>query len=203
MAQDSSKPDFWESRYRDNVIPWDAGKVPASLQQYARKLPPAARVLIPGCGSAYEALYLASNGFDVLAIDFSPAAVVAARKNLAGLADIVRLADFFDFDFGLPFDAIYERAFLCALPRKMWSSYATRCVELLKPNGIIAGFFFFADTPKGPPFGTSQAELDALLRPQFVRVEDEAVVDSIAVFAGKERWQVWRKPVNAVNIVNA
>ena len=98
LAQDSSKPDFWESRYRDNLIPWDAGKVPASLQEYARNLSPGAQVLIPGCGSAYEAAFLSDKGCDVLAIDFSPAAVEAARKNLAGFGDIVRVADFFEFD---------------------------------------------------------------------------------------------------------
>jgi len=193
LAQDSSKADFWESRYRDNVIPWDAGKVPASLREYARNLSPGARVLIPGCGSAYEAAYLADKGFDVMAIDFSQAAIEVARRNLDGFADIVRLADFFDFDFGHPFDVIYERAFLCALPRRMWSGYADRCAELLKPNGVIAGFFFFADTPKGPPFGASQAELDGLMQPRFDRVEDRPVADSIEVFADKERWQVWRR----------
>jgi SAM-dependent methyltransferase len=193
MAQDSSKLEFWESRYRDNFIPWDAGKVPASLQAFGQNLSPGARVLIPGCGSAYEAAYLSDKGCDVLAIDFSPAAVEAARKNLAGFGDIVRLADFFNFDFGQPFDVIYERAFLCALPRTMWSGYADRCAQLLKPNGVIAGFFFFADMPKGPPFGTSQAELDTLMQPQFDRIEDRPVADSIEVFAGKERWQVWRR----------
>ena len=193
MAQDSSKPDFWESRYRDHVTPWDAGKVPASLREYARSLSAGARVLIPGCGSAYEAAFLSAKGCDVLAIDFSPAAVEAAQKNLAAFGAIVRLADFFDFDFGQRYNVIYERAFLCALPRKMWSGYADRCADLLKPNGIIAGFFFFADSPKGPPFGTSQAELDTLLRPRFDCVEDRPVVDSIEVFAGKERWQVWRR----------
>jgi SAM-dependent methyltransferase len=192
MAQDSSKPDFWETRYRDQVTPWDAGKVPLALQQYRAKIPPGARVLIPGCGSAHDAYYLAENGFDVLAIDFSPAAVELAQKNLACFGDVVRLADFFDFDPGKPFDVIYERAFLCALPRKMWSGYPQRCAQLLKPGCVIAGFFFFAESPKGPPFGTSQAELDALLQPHFELIEDRAIADSIEVFAGKERWQVWR-----------
>ena len=59
---------------------------------------------------------------------------------------------------------------------------------------IAAGFFFFADTPKGPPFGTNMLELDGLLQPQFERVDDRPVADSIQVFAGKERWQVWKKP---------
>ena len=193
MAQDSSKPDFWESRYRDHATPWDAGKVPTLLQEYARNLSPGARVLIPGCGSAYEAAYLNEKGVDVLAIDFSPAAVEVAQKNLGHFGNIVRLADFFDFDFGRPFDVIYERAFLCALPRKMGGGYSDRCAELLQPDGVIAGFFFFADTPKGPPFGISTAELDALLKPHFERTDDQPVADSIDVFAGKERWQVWRR----------
>ena len=193
MAQDSSRPEFWESRYRDGVIPWDAGKVPGSLPGFARTWVPGARVLIPGCGSAYEAAYLAGNKFHVLAIDFSPAAVAAARRTLGDRADIVRLADFFADDLGEPFDVIYERAFLCALPRTMWGSYATRCAQLLKPNGMIGGFFFFAQTPKGPPFGTSAPELNALLGRDFAKTQDEAVADSIDVFAGKERWMVWQR----------
>lgn len=193
LAQDSSKPEFWESRYQDNLIPWDAGKVPELLRQYLPKLRPGARILIPGCGSAHEARHLAENGFEVLAIDFSPAAVDLAKKNLARFGDIVQLADFFQFDAGAPFDAIYERAFLCALPRKMWDAYPERCAQLLKPGGVIAGFFFLAETAKGPPFGTNERELDTLLGSRFERIEDQPVADSIQVFSGKERWQIWRR----------
>lgn len=193
MAQDSSRPDFWETRYRDNVTPWDAGTVPQSLRSHAAKLKPGARILIPGCGSAYEAGWLAEQGFEVLAIDFSPAAVQRAQQVLGTRAGLVRLADFFEFDAGGPFDVIYERAFLCALPPKLWPRYPGRCAELLKPDGTIAGFWFFAETPKGPPFGTTQAALDALLQPGFQRSEDQPVTDSIPVFQGKERWQVWRR----------
>ena len=193
MAQDSSRPDFWESRYRDHVTPWDAGKVPELLRAYAGALSPGTRILIPGCGSAHEAGFLAQRGFDVLAIDFSPAAVAMAQKTLAGFGEIVKLADFFAFDYGKPFDVIYERAFLCALPRKMWKDYAGRCAQLLKPGGVIAGFFFFAQSPKGPPFGTSGPELEALLGKQFTATDDQAVADSIAVFAGKERWMTWQR----------
>jgi SAM-dependent methyltransferase len=193
LAQDSSKAEFWESRYRENITPWDAGKVPESLRAYASNLPPHARILIPGCGSAYEAAYLARDGFDVLAIDFSAAAIAAAQRTLAGFDGIVRLADFFEFDFGGPFDIIYERAFLCALPRKMWDRYAERSAAMLKPGGVIAGFFFFADSPKGPPFGTSATELESLLGRYFTLTEEQPVADSIDVFAGKERWMVWRR----------
>jgi len=190
---DSSKSDFWESRYRDHVTPWDAGKVPAALREYFPRMRRAARVLIPGCGSAYEAGYLAESGFDVLAIDFSPAAVELARKNLSRFGDIVRLADFFEFDYVKPYDVIYERAFLCALPPGMWPQYAPRTAQLLPPGGELAGFFFFKETEKGPPFGTTKKALHALLDPYFHLVEDKAVADSIPVFQGAERWQVWRR----------
>jgi len=193
VAQDSSKPDFWESRYRDQVTPWDAGKVPAAFQDYLPKIRKGGRVLIPGCGSGHEAGYLVENGFDVLAIDFSPAAVELAKRNLPRFGDIVRIADFFDFDSGMLYDVVYERAFLCALPPQMWPQYAPRAAQLLRPKGELAGFFFFKETEKGPPFGTNPQALHALLDPYFELVENKAVTDSIPVFQGSERWQIWRK----------
>lgn len=193
MAQDSSKSDFWESRYRDHVTPWDAGKVPVALREYLSSVRKGARVLIPGCGSAYEAGYVAEHGFDVLAIDFSPAAVELAKKNLSRFGDVVRLADFFEFDCGKPYEVVYERAFLCALPPRMWPQYPLRTAQILRPKGELAGFFFFKETEKGPPFGTTPEVLHALLDPYFDLVEDKTVTDSIPVFQGAERWQVWRR----------
>jgi SAM-dependent methyltransferase len=193
LAQDSSRSDFWESRYRDQVTPWDAGKVPDALREYAKRIRSGSRILIPGCGSAYEASYLAENGFNVLAIDFSPAAVELAMKNLSRFGDIVRLADFFEFDYGKPYDVIYERAFLCALPPRMWPQYAPRTAQLIRPGGELAGFFYFRETEKGPPFGTTHEALHALLDRHFELVEDRVVTDSIPVFQDAERWQVWRK----------
>ena len=63
----------------------------------------------------------------------------------------------------------------------------------LGQGGLLAGYFYFDDAAKGPPFGITRAELDALLSPAFECIADEAVEDSIPVFAGKERWMVWRR----------
>jgi SAM-dependent methyltransferase len=193
---DSSLPEFWDTRYETGVMPWDASRVPDALRRHLNQFPAGARVLVPGCGSAYEVYYLAENGFDVLAIDFSPAAVMRAQKELGCFADRVRQADFFDFELGgQAFDVMYERAFLCALPPRLWERYARRSAEVLAPGGRIAGFFYFDDSPRGPPFGTDDAQLRALLSPWFERIQDEPVTDSLPVFQGKERWQVWiRRP---------
>jgi hypothetical protein len=37
------------------------------------------------------------------------------------------------------------------------------------------------------------ASLHVLLDPHFALIEDKAVTDSIPVFQGAERWQVWRR----------
>jgi hypothetical protein len=119
--------------------------------------------------------------------------VQKARAALPAVADRVVLADFFAWQPPQPLELIYERAFLCALPRTMWQQVAERYAALLPAGALLAGFFFFDDNPKGPPFGITPERLDALLSPHFERLEDAPVGDSIAVFEGKERWQVWRR----------
>jgi SAM-dependent methyltransferase len=189
--QDASKPEFWEKRFRENFTPWDAGGVPRDLEQFLKTEPRGRRVLIPGCGSGYELRAFAEAGHDVLAVDFAPAAVERAQKILGTLSEHVRLADFFESGFGAPFDLVYERAFLCSLPRPLRPRYVQRTLELLAPQGRIVGFFFFEDGERGPPFGLKSGELEALFAGRFERVTDAAVSDSIPIFQGKERWQVW------------
>lgn len=185
-------PNFWDKRFREGVTPWDAGRVPAALERFARQQPPLG-TLIPGCGSAWEAAYLAGLGWPVTALDFSEAAIAAARKILGQWPGRLVCADFFKFEPEGPIDLIYERAFLCALPRRLWPDWGRRMAELLPAGGLLAGFFYFRDDPKGPPFGIQPAQLDALLAANFERQDDAAVEDSIPVFAGCERWQVWRR----------
>jgi thiopurine S-methyltransferase len=93
------------------------------------------------------------------------------------------------------YDLVYERAFLCALPRRRWPRWATRTAELLRPGGELAGLFLFDDNGRGPPFGISQMRLDELLRPFFTLegCADIPPARSIPVFKGKECWQVWRR----------
>ena len=45
----------------------------------------------------------------------------------------------------------------------------------------------------GPPFGLKAGELSVLLGEGLEQTVDAAVGDSIPIFAGKERWQVWVK----------
>jgi thiopurine S-methyltransferase len=65
---------------------------------------------------------------------------------------------------------------------------------LVVPGGMLAGYFFIDAAERGPPFPLhSDDELRDLLEPAFERLEDRPVGDSLPVFAGKERWQLWRR----------
>jgi SAM-dependent methyltransferase len=186
-------PAFWDERFAQRFTPWDKGGVPRDLQRFVAAAPGPLRTLIPGCGTAYELVCLAEAGWDATAIDFSPAAVALGKAAAGPWAERVVEADFFAWQPGQDVQLIYERAFLCAMPREMWPQVAARWAELLAPGALLAGFFFFDDVPKGPPFGIAREQLDALLAPYFDCVEERPVADSIPVFAGKERWMIWRR----------
>ncbi len=192
-SRDPAAPEFWSERFEREFTPWDRGGVPERFQHFVSRAERPYVTLIPGCGTGYEVACLSEAGWDVTAIDFSAAAVDAARQALKRWAQRVVQADFFEFVPPRPVELIYERAFLCALPPRMREAIVARWAELLQPGGLLAGFFFFDDASKGPPFGIMPAELNALLAPFFEQIEDLAVSDSLPIFAGKERWQVWRR----------
>ncbi len=193
LDQRPETPEFWDKRFSARTMAWDAGGVPLDLRHFAATVAGSPRVLIPGCGSGWEAKWLLEKGWQVTALDFSAEAIRVARQVLGAQGDCLLHGDFFHFDAGDGFDIVYERAFKCALPRKLWQDYARRAAEVLRLGGLLAGFFFYRDEPKGPPFGTSPEALEQLLAPWFEQVEDRPAAESLPVFAGGERWQLWRR----------
>jgi SAM-dependent methyltransferase len=199
VTRDPATSAFWDERYRAGFTPWDARGVPAALTRFLADARPGRRVLVPGCGSAYEAGYLDALGFEVTAIDIAPEALARARTVLGdAVADRVLVqADFFTLERDI--DWIYERALLCALPYRLWPDYAAAARRLLRPGGLLAGFFYIhkaVDVPRrGPPFPGHRTEIEGLFAPAFEREADEDVPESesIAAFAGHERWMVWRR----------
>ena len=188
---DSSKPDFWNSHYASGNTPWDFHGVPSALLAFLGRSQPS-EVLIPGCGSGYEVRAFHEAGWDVIAIDFSAGAVEQARRHLGKLAPAVILGDFFRYDFGARrFSTIYERTFLCALPPRLWKDYINRMTQLLRPNGRLAGTFFYGTGIEGPPFPLAETKADELFREKFNLVRSDPVEDSQPFFVGKERWQEW------------
>lgn len=192
-SRDPLAPAFWDERFERDFTPWDLKGVPQALHAFVDSNPAPRTVLIPGCGNGYELVCMAQAGWDVTAIDFSPAAVRRARALVGAWAAQVVEADFFAWQPPHPLDLVYERAFLCAMPPAMWPQVAARWAQLLGAGGLLAGFFFFGSAPKGPPFGIARSQLEALLAPHFELIDEGEVVDSLPVFAHQERWMVWRR----------
>ena len=193
MAQDSSRSDFWETRYQQGTTPWDVGGIPPDFALFAAELPTGGRVFVPGCGSGHEVAWLAARGVTVEGIDFSPAAVTLAQQTLGVFAHCVRCGDVFLEDENQPYDWVYERALLCALPRRVWPDWAAKMARLVRPEGVLAGYFFFDDNLKGPPFGTSKEELLGLLSPYFTLDTHAPAQGSLPGFLEREHFMIWRR----------
>lgn len=202
MAQDSSLSSFWDSRYQQQVTPWESGQLPAGFAALVQPLLSRVHsVLLPGCGSGYEVSYLQRQGLQVAAIDFSAEAVALARQQLGPLAELVRQADFFSDEVDGSWDWVYERAFLCALPPSRWPDYAEKMARLVKPGGYLAGYFFLRPTLKGPPFGAELARLQELFQPWFTLQLQTPVSSSLPVFAPDEYWLNWQRSEKLMRVI--
>src|SRR5215831_11889521 len=177
-APDSTDPDFWNVRYAAGKTPWDFGGVPSALKSFLARSSAPGRVLVPGCGSGYEVQAFHLAGYDVSAIDFSPAAVDQAKRVLGALAERVILGDFFTHDFAqCRFDLIYERTFLCSMPPARWPDYVNRMAELLSPGGRLVGVFLYGQrSPSGPPFPLTDTDAEQLFERRFQLVRSEVVM---------------------------
>ncbi len=188
---DSLRPEFWDARFATGKMSWDCHGLPDKLKNYLSRTPPG-RVLIPGCGSAYEVAAFHAAGWSVMAIDFSPVAVERAKRLLGSLGELVVCGDFFQHALDeSTFDVVYERTFLCALPPKLWPDYATRMRQLICPGGKLVGFFLYGEESEPPPYPLTTTQATELFGRKFILTQDEPVGDSLPVFAGKEHWQEW------------
>lgn len=194
-SSDSNRPDFWTVRYAAGKTPWDFGGVPSALKSFLERTSVPGRVLIPGCGSGYEVQAFHAAGYDVSAIDFSPAAVEQAKRVLGSLAERVFLGDVFTYDFAeRRFDLIYERTFLCSMTPSRWPEYVKRMADLLPSGGRLIGVFLYGQTrSSGPPFPLTEPEAEQLFKKRFQLVRSEAMTDSLPLFRDMERWQEWLK----------
>ncbi|MGD9682982.1 MAG: methyltransferase domain-containing protein [Candidatus Obscuribacterales bacterium] len=196
--------EFWNGLYGSGRMPWDLGGIPDRLSRFLDRASADSvfrRVLIPGCGSGYEAALFEKVGCQVTALDFSQEALARAREILTlenpGTEVSFVEGDFFEYRCERPFHLIYERAFLCSFSPGRRAEYARKCHELLSDRGVLCGFFYVdAEKESGPPYPIPEESLKELLRDRFELVEDEAVPasckDSLDVFDGCERFQVWR-----------
>lgn len=138
-------------------IPWNMHTPPIALVDLVEsgKIKPCKTVDL-GCGTGNYALYLASMGFDVTAIDISPTAIELAEENAKkkGVNCDFFAADLLG-DLG-QFEQLFELALDWGLLHHIFPKNRTRYVEnvhtILKPGGKFLSVCF---GEKDPQFGGS------------------------------------------------
>ncbi|MGZ9676170.1 methyltransferase domain-containing protein [Flavobacterium sp. GNP001] len=178
---------YWDNRYQTNNTQWDIGQVAPPIQEFIDTIADKnAKILIPGCGNCYEAIYLLQQGFTAITlIDIAPTLVNNLQEKFKNQLQIrVLLGDFFEHQDH--YDYILEQTFFCALPPQNRPLYVSKMKELLAPNGELFGLLFDRDFDSGPPFGGSINEYKNLFEKDFNIIRLEKATNSIQPRANAE-----------------
>lgn len=185
--------EFWSERWKNGDTGWDMGSPSTPLKEYIDTIVSNEnkylKILIPGCGNAYEAEYLNSLGFrNVYVVDFAEKALQEFSKRVPGFPkDHLINGDFFELC-EKNFDLILEQTFFCAIHPSLRTRYAEKMFELLSRKGKLVGVLFI--DPKlnfdHPPFGGNEKMYRAIFAPYFTFDKFEPATNSIAPRAGRE-----------------
>lgn len=181
--------EFWDNRYLTDEIGWDIGSISTPIKEYIDQLTDKTiKILIPGCGNAYEAEYLFENGFtNVYLIDLSPIALENFKNRVKNFPENQLICD--DF-FNLKthyFNLIIEQTFFCAINPTLRSKYAEQVARLLHKNGKLVGLLFNDELNSDkPPFGGRKDEYLTYFLPHLHIEIMESSYNSIVPRAGRE-----------------
>jgi thiopurine S-methyltransferase len=134
-------------------------------------------VLVPLCGKSPDMLWLAGQGYAVTGVELSEIAVRAffeeadIRYEISESGDLrwfrgaghnltVVCGDYFEF-IDEPFDALYDRASLVALPPQTRGAYVRHTNTLLKPSAakLLLTIEYDQSRVAGPPFSVLPDEV--------------------------------------------
>lgn len=164
-------------------LPWHREEPPALLERAVAQRTTRGRALDLGCGEGVYAVYLAHQGFSVVAVDFVPAALAAARERAerAGIEIEFVEGDVVDYSAPSGFDVVLDSGCLHHLPRDKRSAYRTQLDDWLAPGGDYL-LVHFANRPrvfwipKGPSHVTRDQAV-TLFAPLELRDYDETHFD--------------------------
>ena len=176
IKQNISKSHFWDDLYIKNKDKWNLKSVTPAFVDWENENHKNRNinVCVPGCGKGSDALYFASLGYNVYAIDFSKYAVNYLRKKSQSLNIDINIihADFFNIkeNYLDRFDLIVEYTFYCAFEPSKRNEYVEICSKILKSKGKFVGIFLPLDavTDTNPPFKVSTDEIIKSFSKQFI-----------------------------------
>ena len=195
---------FWQERYESGNTPWDLGG-PSSHFEALLAQPPAflkpGRMAVLGCGQGHDAALFARSGFEVTGFDYAHGAIEKAGQRYGDEARFVQADVLLLGEPGSPwqaqFDYVLEHTCFCAIPLSDRPRYAEAISRLLKPGGYLVGIFWEHAEPDGPPFSTTETQLDTTFGKNFERISTENR-QPVAERSGVERMIILRRNPSGV-----
>lgn len=175
------EPSFWHQSWQEGRTGFHQNSVHGCLERHWPKLAENSSVLVPMCGKSLDMLWLEGQGLSVTGVELVEQAAEAfchenglacsvgledGRKHYQIIGLNIRLVvdDFFHFAQrcgGQPFDSLYDRAALVALPPELRRKYVSACKSLLgaRHDGLLVTFEYDQALMDGPPFSVTPNEV--------------------------------------------
>jgi thiopurine S-methyltransferase len=169
----------WIDRWEHGRTGWHEASGNAGLKSYWPAGMNGKRVLVPLCGKSPDLLWLAEHGNEIVGVELAERAIIEfftehglAYRSEAGvnldrysatdLPITLFCGDYFEFDVQ-PFDALYDRGALVALPASVRPRYVEHTRKLLRRNAVrlIVTLEYDQSVVQGPPFSVLPSELCA------------------------------------------
>lgn len=164
----------FREHYKKGYMPWAHNVVDYNLADMVEIWPlEPCKTLEIGCGTGTDAIWLAEQGFDVIACDASDIAIGLAKDKLEKkeLNCTFRVLDFMNEKIeGGPFNLVFDRGFFHTYDSKnKRDKFAKRVASSLLENGLWLTLVGSKDMPKketGPP-RRSALDIIAAAEPYF------------------------------------
>jgi SAM-dependent methyltransferase len=162
--QDTEAVNRFSSAYENNNGPWIIGEPQPAIVELERAGAIRGSVLDIGCGSGEHTLLLTGLGYDVLGVDFSPAAVATARANAAdrGVRARFEAADALHLGGPPRYDTVIDSALFHVFEPDDQRAYARSLHEVVRPGGVVHVLVL---SEEGPTIGPQVS--DVMIRDAF------------------------------------
>ena len=199
----------WVRAWDERVTPWELGSSNPIYEELIRKQHLAVRgkrVLMPGCGSGYDAITVCRLGqpASLTAIDLSSKAISIAQSHSIPpqFRDILNFQqqDFFSVDTTKhQYDVIIDYLFYSAMDIPMRSRVVEQMYKLLAPHGVVATIIFPLQLTNenetvGPPYHMKlEHYVENFQRHHLKLIRTIALEDSIVPRRNRELFALWSK----------
>eukprot|EP00756_Hemistasia_phaeocysticola_P055133 Hpha_TRINITY_DN31046_c0_g1::TRINITY_DN31046_c0_g1_i1::g.63976::m.63976 len=132
--------EFWDKKFSPEDLGQAYGETPNDfLTEQLHRIKPGGSILSLGCGQGRNSVWLAQQGFSVVAVDLSSegqrkAVALAESRGVGDKVTYVQ-ADLGDYSTGDTFDAVVS--IFCHLPPEIRGKVHSKILSWLKPGGVL------------------------------------------------------------------